>query len=316
MDNNKNKKADFARFLAGFYSDYFTLLVIVVFFVVVMLSYFFIFRPYYVEVTDSKIKENANKEKNVNDLQASIISLENYKRRFDTMDTVKKERLEAVIPSDTNIENLIPWIRKIIEGEIIDGITFGGLGMFLDSVSVSRVEKIKKVSPIPDDEAVGVQGGSPISIDDSVEAVLMNIVVRGVDYDGLKTLLDELEGNLRLMDVQRLNVAGGIASLEIMTYILPNVSMIPKSGGNSTLFRSSMPLDIFDSPKFKSLRRIDYEPEDLEVFEGRNPYPFGVNNVESLDKKPSVHEKNVSEEGSLDEVDVVGDQVEVENVQI
>ncbi len=313
--NNRKNKENFSRLLATFYAEYFTLSVLFVFVLVTTMAYFFIFKPYYTEVTQNKMQENAGKIDRGSELRSSIASLEKYKIDFENIDQEKKEIIEYLIPEDIQEENLMPWMYKVIEGEVIDGITYGGQGLILNSISVKKIAPKVEAKAKSDNDSTSV---IEAKISNSVGEVEISMTVNGVNYDKLKILLTELEKNLRLMDIQSLTVSGNSASFVIKTYYLRSIDKIPISEGNMTLYRSKMNLDIFDTEKLKELKRIDFELDDFAEIEKGNEYPFGANSPEHAQEIKDEINKVEGNDEIIEKIqeEMEGENIKVENVQI
>ncbi|MCK5416166.1 hypothetical protein KAI92_01925 [Candidatus Parcubacteria bacterium] len=243
-----------------------------------------------------------SEKKKQNDICINILSLERYKKSYERIDRTDKEKIINIVPDKLNIEKFFPWMEEIIEGKIIEGQIHGGMGLILDSISINDVG-VSNASQGEDED------NFQKSIRENIGIINLDISISGVDYDSLKSLLAELENNLRLMDIQSVSFSGNQVSLSINTYYFKDKDLIVKGieGGNK---REVLNLDVLSSNKFKSLEEIDVELDDLGKLEIGNKYPFGLNKKETerLEEPTEINSilyKRVDEIGTVDKVDLI-----------
>ncbi len=176
-----------------FLVQYNKLVSLVVFAAIIGSGYVFLVKPLYddmkTKIETSKTYNNAlygSKMENVGSL-LSIIN--DYKQITDA----DKERINKILPSDSDHINLFPQLEYIVlkNGMIPKSISIVPINDFGAEQSLSRV------------------GGFAVSI-----------TVSGAVYNNFKKLLKDFEQNLRIMDVNKVSysVSNKTASLELTAY--------------------------------------------------------------------------------------------------
>lgn len=298
---NFNQGIRIPKFLAIFFSEYYSYFVLLVFVVSLLFSYFLILKPKFDKMNETKLAYNSEQETKQMELSRNIASLNQYKKSFAQINEIDKEKILAMIPEDKKFENIFPWMEKIIEGEMINGARVGGLGFLLDSITIDTKEKNTEAS---ENDKSGENFQKDVL--ENIGIIEITMTVSGVNYDTVKILLDELEKNLRLIDVRGISFSENSVKLVVNTYYFKNLDLVAKSRsmGNS---REPLNLSIFDLEQYKNLKYTDFPLPSLEALKNNkgNNYPFGLNEAPEEEKEEENQEVKEAPEEDGENKDVV-----------
>ncbi len=187
-ENNLSKQ----NFINNLLNTYFNLFVVIFVSLLLIISYFLILKPK-VDTTTAAISENISSHQKM--LQAETTKLASLKAAvasYDKIDKADSDRINKILPDD--------YDKELLYGELEEIITRNG---FIP-LSISLNKDDSKVI----DPKLGKIGVINISLS-----------IASVDYNGLKSLLNFLESNLRILDVKNVGLSGGRSGkIELSTY--------------------------------------------------------------------------------------------------
>ncbi len=214
-ENNTSERERKIQKIGLFVISYLRWLIIVAVVVVLVAGYFFLIGPKYKKImqlteNDSQQAEidYSKKKKELADL-GTLATI--YHHDIDA-DEIKK--IDALLPAENPEEELFTQLEYLVAGN----------GLVMTSLVIS-----------PEKEATASQGDVPeqarsqeektqpaITLPKEIGKIKANLNIIGVDYQGLKNILNTLENNLRIMDITYLNYAppDGTLTLELYTYYL------------------------------------------------------------------------------------------------
>jgi hypothetical protein len=170
--------------------------------------------PQYQNIT--KDEETASKY-----LQAQYAAKSNYlhaigdlKKNYLQISQADRNKIEAMVPVETNVTAQIPKIESIILSN----------AAILNFLKIEPVDNPSQAAAAPDN---GEKSASPAGIfygplPQGVKLVRIEIGLSSVNYQVLKNIIKAFENNLRLYDVAKIeyNVADNKAVLIIYSYYL------------------------------------------------------------------------------------------------
>lgn len=202
-DENTNKVMIMK--LNVFLSRYFNYLMIIFLILLLLFGFLFFIKPKYELVSNSIKNISKAKEEEYDALEKQYVKISGMWADYNRIDGADVEKIHEMIPQSDSTEELFRELEIII---LKSGLTLNSIEISPDNAS-KETDNSKKTA------AAG-------SIYDNVGRVKINLSVSGVNYEDFKKLLSTFENNLRLMDVQNVNVSlsSGSASFEIITYYL------------------------------------------------------------------------------------------------
>jgi Tfp pilus assembly protein PilO len=181
--------------VAMFLAKYFKWVIIGSIAFVLVGGYWFFIKIKYESVLSNIVLAQSDKEKEFTTRTKyfnNLIKLNNDVNGVNSKYSQGINKLNIILPSKTNIEDLMPQMEIIALRN----------GLMLLSVQLSQEDNS--------------------GIDPAIGRVKISADIVGTDYNGFKTLLSAFEKNLRLMDINTLNFdpKGKKTTLEIYTYYL------------------------------------------------------------------------------------------------
>jgi hypothetical protein len=138
-----------------------------------------------------------------------MVKLNDYLTDYASISKSEIDRLDLVLPEGQyEKEQLFAYMENF----------FDGRGLMVESISISAEKAVERNSRRPAGQAAEEQISG--SLPAQIRKVVMDVDLIGLDYDGLKRLLRDIEQNLRLLDVRDLHFRQNSkeASLSIATY--------------------------------------------------------------------------------------------------
>jgi len=182
--------------------------------VILTLGYFFVLQPQISSIVSSNDSLNAinAKDKAAQDLAVNIEALT---KSFSTLEASRNsdlKKLHSIVPQGEQLAELFVLAEKLAQRR----------GMVLSSIDVtSLVEKAEKK------EAPKTEATTPVINDQGLQALSINMVVAQavadptVDvYTEFKSYLDDLESNVRLLDIESVSFSGAEGGLLAMNFTI------------------------------------------------------------------------------------------------
>lgn len=197
--------------LNDFFIKYFNLLVLFLIIIILSSGYLLIIKP--------KYKQTALKNQlEVKDLEIEYINRQKYldklkkvKEVYESIKTEDREKIEAVIPTSADVEQLITEIESMA---IKNGLILASLSVKPESdqtIGQSKLNSEDSRSSLKEEKLPA-----------NILKVKISMKLLGVDYSALKNISKTIENNLRLMDLKKIdyNPTEGKLVLDILTYYL------------------------------------------------------------------------------------------------
>jgi len=181
---------------------YFDAIVAALVITIFLLGAFFVIHPKYKSIVEKEDYSQEDLEVERNNLKNYVSKLTEYKKAYQNLSDVSINRIENMIPDDDVLENFFARLEYITKrkGVLVKSISIVDLS--IEEENSHRASKEKEFENL-----------GKLKIDLSVD---------GIDYFGVKKLLEEFENNLRLMDVKNIkfDLNTKTAEFTIITYYL------------------------------------------------------------------------------------------------
>ncbi|MCK9578923.1 MAG: hypothetical protein M0Q92_00545 [Methanoregula sp.] len=243
------------NFILTLWRRYFYYFIILEVALVLGFGYWFLLKPKIKIIYQSQGEKNAAYQKNEQELAAldkQIGELSKIKQNYDSLGSENEAKVNEMLPQTSGQRDLAMQINKMAaaNGLLLKSIDFG--------------EK----------ETAGQEIAPAQTLAKEVE---INFEVMGVTYPALKSLLNSLENNLRLIDVSAVKYSpkGETAELTVKSYYLSDDINADQAGAKTTEAAAPDELDFFAAGKFTNLRS---NAEIIEIKEVGNKNPFANGN--------------------------------------
>lgn len=200
------KSSGVKRIIINFLYNYFNIVVIFIIALILIIGFLYIIKPKYRSIKNNIAAVNEAQEMERNEMEKYYNKLIVYKRNYDSIDETDKEKINTMLPQGAEVESIIAEMENLVLNR----------GMLLSLLKVSsEKEKSKKISR---NTAQSSENKKP----ENIGTINLEANVEGVDYRGVKMLLDTFENNLRILDINEINFlsASETAVLKISTYYL------------------------------------------------------------------------------------------------
>lgn len=265
--NEISAKRSLKFYLNSFLSRFFGLFILGLALALTAIGVFYFLIPKYRAVLQGVEAANKEKEAESLELEKKTEKLIVFARDYGKINSADKERLDIMLPDNDEYDELFALLEKITE-------TSGALS-------------VKSLSITPDNKQGGtanpnlkarLEAEEDTALPAGVGRIDIEMEVAGVDYRAnLNRLLDNLETNLKLMDIASMDFdpENGTAKLKIKTYYL-------KEGDGSAMADEENLLDqaVFSDPRYRQLREGDFREFGLTDLEIGKEDPFS----------PEIHE--------------------------
>jgi len=177
--------------------------------IILVVGYFWLINPKYKQVTELNIISQNKKEA---DYLASKKQLDELNRLISghkNISQVDIRRIELALPAEGLPEEIFTQLEFIAKS----------LGLIIDSIEVEvEEEDDKKIVKKKDESDKSYEFNLPSEI----KRIRASLDVKGLNYIGLRNLINALENNLRLMDISsvKYDVSNESVTLELFTYYL------------------------------------------------------------------------------------------------
>ena len=186
--------------------NYFKYVILFFFLLNIIIGYVFVVEPKYQRTKDN-IKTNYIKQQQLYSEQKQ--NLDNLKKLIYIYESINPEiinKVESVLPKQYIKEQLFSDIDFLLtkNGYLVSSVEIGGGEKSANTYSRFQQEESKK------------------TFSGDIGSMTISLNVGGVDYFGLKSLLEILESSLKIMDVNSINFnpSSRSAILKITTYYL------------------------------------------------------------------------------------------------
>lgn len=198
----KEKKNNITKVLLVLLHRYFFVVAILAFLGIVIGGLAFFVKPKYVAISEKNNAEEAEKVKELSELQTYAERLRSYRNEYNQISAEDKKRVDMMIAGSYLPEDVFTGMEKLISSR----------GFILNSISVNSAAA---------DNASAKDSGKQKTAG-ALGEVVIKLDISGASYEGLKQLLAIIENQLRLMDVKKISYSpeGNTASLEISAYFL------------------------------------------------------------------------------------------------
>ncbi len=203
--DSPNKSSN-KRKLALIFFRYSRLFTIVLLLFIFVLSYLFVIGPKYKKMKKTSEYLTGIRMDELNKLETYLERLKNFNKSYKNVSELDRERMNKIIPSTNNYEDLLVEIEDIVNNR----------GLVLRSVSI----KTSKRSPNTSRAKTTVKKEEETNPSlENIEVLSLSLEINEVDYDSMKELLSDFEMNLRLIDVDSVDFSnGGSVSLDLKAY--------------------------------------------------------------------------------------------------
>ena len=205
MEPDKKKKIKFNLFLNRFS----WLGHVLIFLIVISAGVYFLVVPEINkarQITKEFLPTKAKELELLDQYDAKIVALENLSAQAESQNSRSMELLKQVLPSTSNVPELIAQLEALTKKS---GFFMGNL-----SISESIASPTKKATT-----------GKNQTVDSNLRSINISLSLTGGEYASFKALLDNIEKNVRLLDINSISfsvnegVAGGYL-LNLKTYYL------------------------------------------------------------------------------------------------
>ncbi len=213
-------------------NKYLWAILLVVVLLIFVAGYFFILSPSFKKATEAKeaaVKISAN-EQEVNNLIQQVSDLEKDFNKAKTERAAVLTRLQKIIPNSPEIAELFVLSEQLAlnRGLILESVDFSEVvASNQASVAPLATSESSSTPPVVESSLAGIainmtvkQGGAinEETTDDNVINIISQQV--GEPYDVFKQYLDDLESNLRLIDVESVSFSSGELGELSMTFTM------------------------------------------------------------------------------------------------
>ncbi|MFH1662116.1 MAG: hypothetical protein ABIA02_03400 [Candidatus Falkowbacteria bacterium] len=205
---NKNKESErgskFMKIINDFFINYFDWLILFIGLCIIAAGYFMIIKPKYEIVIEDIQLVSSEKEREYTVRNAYLNNINNFKKAYKNISDQDVEKIDKLFYKKNEIEELFSEVETLIKKS---GLILNSLGFELLDAEESDNKKKNKTESEDD-------------FQENIGRIKISIEITGTDYSGFEKLLREIEGSLRLMDVENINFShdGMKSSLDILAY--------------------------------------------------------------------------------------------------
>ena len=181
--NNSSNKRKIALLLFR-YSRFLTIVILLFIF---SLSYFFLVKPKYIKMKNTSKELVEIKSDELQKLEIYLKQLKVFNESFKVVSNFDKEKINKIIPSENDYEDLVIDIEDIINDR----------GLVLNSVTIKSEEQETSSSR----SRVSSKTVNISNLPRGVKAITLTLGISETNYITMKALLSDFEKKLRLMDV-------------------------------------------------------------------------------------------------------------------
>jgi len=169
-----------------------------------------------------KIKEESKVVTNEAQLSGASVGqlggeFKTIEKQYREVDLLNKEKINKILSLRSNSEELFAILEKLVLQN----------GLLISSLSLEEVGgAVEAAMPESQTPAPPSQTQSVSSAPSELGIIKASLEIKGLNYNGLKNLLESFENNLRIMDIKSLNFSPSSesVSLEVFVYYLKNES--------------------------------------------------------------------------------------------
>jgi len=208
LANKKDESEDPGKFLI-FWQHYFYPVLVLEAVIILFFGYWFILKP-----QAAKIFKSGAELTNI--IQVEQAQLSAYEQQIDNLQKIKDEytlvsgqdisRLAEMLPAEPALKDLAMQVSRIVEasGLLLQEIDFDQQSLVSSSRTTSR-------------QPAGLKEAAADTGDNSqLGQVILGLNIGGTSYRSLKSLLESLERNLRLIDVQKIKFSPDDGRLDLI----------------------------------------------------------------------------------------------------
>lgn len=190
--------------------EYFNFLLVILLLIILILGFFFVVRPKYMAILQNSEIVNNERQKKKEEYDKLKGKIDTYKNSFSSVNQLNSKKIEAMLPSRPEKENLFVQLEDLIKKR---GLILNEMNMTSDDEQATAASKSTRS---------GNEEGASVSQASRVGIISITLSVKGLDYIALIGLLDAIETNLRLLNVNGLNYspANSSVNLELEAYYL------------------------------------------------------------------------------------------------
>jgi hypothetical protein len=212
IDSSSEKSLSASRIFIKYWGLVNSLLI----FLVIAGGGFFLLKPKY-ETAKAAMETDSLKD-DIENVRRSLKKMNAMNEAFAEIPEEDKRRVAALIPDEENPESIFPLLETLVQK---NGLMTASLEFEEEKEKLPTVSQEETESAAGGGAAAETVGGEEGGLPPEIKRIGINLTVGGADYRGLKSLLDSLENNLRLLDVTEVTFEGEeSASLKIYAYFL------------------------------------------------------------------------------------------------
>lgn len=202
---DKNKKTITKPKFKDWFSQYFKAVVILAVIIILAAAYFFLLGPLYKQIKANGQASLDGKQRNLKDLQQYLADLQKLKDNFDNLSGSEKENLthlNLVLPAESDLPGLFVQMDRIAANN----------GFALGNIDIAEEGGAAPAEP-------AAAGG----LNNQIRKLNISISLLNGSYEDFLNFLDDIEYNLRLMDVKAVAFSGSEKSnfvVNLTTYYL------------------------------------------------------------------------------------------------
>ncbi len=210
-----------------FLLNYFNWVILIIAVTILVAGFSMIIKPKYELVIRDVEIVRRDKEGEYLIQKSYLDKLNELKNAYQNVRPEDKRKINNVLPEKVEIEEFFSNMETLILRN----------GLILTSLRINsadlELEENKAISKNKEDTSSSAQGQKNIykieeakaetnDLSEEIGKIQIAMSIIGTDYDGLKTLLQAIESNLRLMDIENISWSpdGNSTNLQLVTYYM------------------------------------------------------------------------------------------------
>lgn len=198
----KSKEAGGKNKIMAFIMRYVFIFYILIFVALIAGGYFGVINPKYNNIKKNIADKTEKKKQEFDELKNYRNELKKYKISFDSISEDNKQKVYSMLTDSSASEDLFAYMEKLITAQ----------GLIMTKLDISK----------DDGQTPRGRSGSAVKtkLIPELGALNMKVNIIGVDYKALKSLLQVIENNIRIMNVMAVSFSESeqTAQIDIQTY--------------------------------------------------------------------------------------------------
>lgn len=212
-----------------FLLNYFNWVILIIVLTILVIGFSIIIEPKYELVIRDVELVRRDKEGKYLIQQSYLNKLNELKDAYQSIKLEDKRKIDIILPEKVETEEFFSNIEALIlrNGLILTSLQIDSGELGSKDNEVASKSKNKKDTPVSvrDKRKIYKTEEAKAEINDLFEKIgkiKITMSIIGADYNGLKSLLQTIESNLRLMDIENISWSpdGNSANLQLVTYYM------------------------------------------------------------------------------------------------